>query len=178
MPPRAWARSMCRGAKSARSAALAPTWDRWLISWSSTPGRAQAAPWDAEQYRPALALQHQAGWRGAPCRSLCGLPGQRLRSYLDGIPGKGHAQRRQDAPGQEDRRPRAIPWGFPNGRFEMASATRLEADLTLDRLDQRRSLLAQLDRARQDLERSGPRQERRPLPADGVLAHQLGQGGP
>jgi hypothetical protein len=40
-------------------------------------------------------------------------------------------------------------------RFELASATRLEADLTLDRLNERRSLLAQLDRSRRDLEQSG-----------------------
>jgi hypothetical protein len=44
----------------------------------------------------------------------------------------------------------------PASRFELASATRLEADLTLDRLDRRRSLLAQLDRSRRDLEQSGP----------------------
>jgi hypothetical protein len=43
----------------------------------------------------------------------------------------------------------------PQSRFELASATRLEADLTLDRLDTRRSLLAQLDRTRRHLEQSG-----------------------
>jgi hypothetical protein len=43
----------------------------------------------------------------------------------------------------------------PDGRFELAPATRLGPDITLDRLDRRRSLLAQLDQGRRDLERSG-----------------------
>ncbi len=37
----------------------------------------------------------------------------------------------------------------PESRFELASATRLAHDITLDRLDRRRSLLQQLDQARQ-----------------------------
>jgi hypothetical protein len=36
----------------------------------------------------------------------------------------------------------------PEGRFELASATDLPADVTLDRLDRRRSLVEQFDRAR------------------------------
>jgi hypothetical protein len=42
----------------------------------------------------------------------------------------------------------------PDGRFELAAATRLGPDITLDRLDKRRSLLAQFDHGRRDLERS------------------------
>jgi hypothetical protein len=40
----------------------------------------------------------------------------------------------------------------PDGRFELASATDLPAEVTLDRLDRRRSLVEQFDRARRDLE--------------------------
>jgi hypothetical protein len=36
----------------------------------------------------------------------------------------------------------------PDGRFELATATELPADITLDRLDKRRSLVEQFDRAR------------------------------
>jgi hypothetical protein len=43
----------------------------------------------------------------------------------------------------------------PDSRFELASATRLDADITLDRLNRRRSLLAQFDRARGHLDQSG-----------------------
>jgi hypothetical protein len=43
----------------------------------------------------------------------------------------------------------------PEGRFELASATRLPADVTLDRLDRRRSLVEQFDQARGDLGRTG-----------------------
>jgi len=42
----------------------------------------------------------------------------------------------------------------PNGRFELATATELPAEMTIDRLDRRRTLLTQLDDARRDLERS------------------------
>jgi hypothetical protein len=48
----------------------------------------------------------------------------------------------------------------PAGRFELASATRLPAELTLDRLDARRSLLRQFDDARRDLERTDAGRER------------------
>jgi hypothetical protein len=43
----------------------------------------------------------------------------------------------------------------PDGRFELAEATRLGPDITLDRLNRRRSLLAQFDQQRRALERSG-----------------------
>jgi hypothetical protein len=42
----------------------------------------------------------------------------------------------------------------PESRFELASATQLPADVTLDRLDGRRSLLDQFDHARRDLDAS------------------------
>jgi hypothetical protein len=42
----------------------------------------------------------------------------------------------------------------PDSRFELAKATELPADITLDRLDTRRSLVEQFDRARRDLPRS------------------------
>lgn len=42
----------------------------------------------------------------------------------------------------------------PDSRFELATTTEIPADITLDRLDQRRHLLQQLDDARRDLERS------------------------
>ncbi len=42
----------------------------------------------------------------------------------------------------------------PDSRFELANATDLPADVTLDRLDRRRSLLEQFDAARRDLERT------------------------
>jgi hypothetical protein len=41
-----------------------------------------------------------------------------------------------------------------DGRFELASATRLPADISIDRLDRRRSLVEQFDRARAKLEHS------------------------
>jgi hypothetical protein len=41
-----------------------------------------------------------------------------------------------------------------DGRFELATATELPADVTLDRLDRRRSLVEQLDRARRDLDKT------------------------
>jgi hypothetical protein len=41
----------------------------------------------------------------------------------------------------------------PESRFELASATQLPADITLNRLDQRRSLMAQFDLARADRDR-------------------------
>lgn len=44
----------------------------------------------------------------------------------------------------------------PESRFVLASATDSPADLTLDRLDRRRSLLEQFDRARAGFERSEP----------------------
>src|SRR5262249_23193535 len=40
----------------------------------------------------------------------------------------------------------------PESRFELATATRLPADITLDRLSNRRSLAQQLDRARRERE--------------------------
>jgi hypothetical protein len=43
----------------------------------------------------------------------------------------------------------------PDSRFELASATDLPADLTLDRLNRRRALAEQFDRARRDLEQTG-----------------------
>jgi hypothetical protein len=43
----------------------------------------------------------------------------------------------------------------PDSHFELASATRLPVDVTLDRLDSRRSLVQQFDHGRRDLERSG-----------------------
>jgi hypothetical protein len=42
----------------------------------------------------------------------------------------------------------------PDSRFELASATELPADITLDRLHTRRSLVEQFDRARRDLRKS------------------------
>jgi hypothetical protein len=42
----------------------------------------------------------------------------------------------------------------PESRFELTAATELPADVTLDRLNRRRSLVEQFDRARPDLERS------------------------
>src|SRR5581483_3250432 len=42
----------------------------------------------------------------------------------------------------------------PESRFELATATDLPADVTLDRLDRRRSLLQQYDQGRRDLEQS------------------------
>jgi hypothetical protein len=39
----------------------------------------------------------------------------------------------------------------PDSRFELATATELPRDITLDRLDERRSLVEQFDRARRDL---------------------------
>jgi hypothetical protein len=42
----------------------------------------------------------------------------------------------------------------PASRFELAAATQLPADITLDRLSRRRSLVEQFDQARRDLERS------------------------
>ncbi len=42
----------------------------------------------------------------------------------------------------------------PESRLELASATRLPADMTLDRLNRRRSLVEQFDRARADLDRT------------------------
>jgi hypothetical protein len=42
----------------------------------------------------------------------------------------------------------------PESRFELASATHLPAEITLDRLHQRRGLAEQFDRARRDLEKT------------------------
>jgi hypothetical protein len=42
----------------------------------------------------------------------------------------------------------------PDSRFELATATELPADVTLDRLDRRRSLVDQFDQARRDLDRT------------------------
>lgn len=42
----------------------------------------------------------------------------------------------------------------PDSRFELAKATELPSDITLDRLDTRRSLVEQFDRARRDLQSS------------------------
>jgi hypothetical protein len=42
----------------------------------------------------------------------------------------------------------------PDGRFELATATELPAEITLDRLEQRRSLVQQFDQARRDLDDS------------------------
>ncbi len=42
----------------------------------------------------------------------------------------------------------------PESHFELAAATRLPADMTLDRLNRRRSLVEQFDRARADLDRT------------------------
>jgi hypothetical protein len=43
----------------------------------------------------------------------------------------------------------------PSSRFELAAATQLAPDITLDRLNQRRSLLAQFDKSRRDLDQTG-----------------------
>ncbi len=43
----------------------------------------------------------------------------------------------------------------PESRFELASATRLPADITLDRLNRRQTLIEQFDRVRRDLSQSG-----------------------
>src|SRR5262249_2682007 len=43
---------------------------------------------------------------------------------------------------------------MPDGRFELATATDLPKEMTLDRLDHRRSLLDQFDVARRELERT------------------------
>jgi hypothetical protein len=43
----------------------------------------------------------------------------------------------------------------PASRFELAAATQLAPDITLDRLNRRRSLLTQFDQTRRDLEQSG-----------------------
>jgi hypothetical protein len=45
-----------------------------------------------------------------------------------------------------------------DSRFDLATATELPADVTLDRLNERRSLAEQFDRARRDLDRSGSAQ--------------------
>jgi hypothetical protein len=45
----------------------------------------------------------------------------------------------------------------PDGRFELAANVSAPADLTLDRLDRRRSLTAQVDRARRDLDATDAR---------------------
>jgi hypothetical protein len=42
----------------------------------------------------------------------------------------------------------------PDSRFELATATELPADMTLDRLNRRRGLVQQFDQTRRDLERS------------------------
>jgi hypothetical protein len=42
----------------------------------------------------------------------------------------------------------------PDGRFELATATELPAEITLDRLQRRQSLVAQFDQARRDLDRT------------------------
>jgi hypothetical protein len=44
----------------------------------------------------------------------------------------------------------------PQGRFELATATELPAEMTLDRLDGRRSLVEQFDAARRELQRTEP----------------------
>ncbi len=48
----------------------------------------------------------------------------------------------------------------PEGRFELASATELPVGMTLDRLDQRRSLVEQFDHARHDLDNTPAGQSR------------------
>jgi hypothetical protein len=48
----------------------------------------------------------------------------------------------------------------PDSRFELATATEMPAGMTLDRLDRRRSLVAQFDQARRDLERTAAGQSR------------------
>lgn len=47
----------------------------------------------------------------------------------------------------------------PEGRFTLAPTTQLPAGMTLDRLDQRRSLVEQFDHARRDLEESAAGQD-------------------
>jgi hypothetical protein len=66
---------------------------------------------------------------------------------------RGEATRRVVKVLQEQRLDVAEPYMgvTPQGRFELASATDLPADVTLDRLDRRRSLVEQFDRARADL---------------------------
>ncbi|GIW79306.1 MAG: hypothetical protein KatS3mg105_1113 [Gemmatales bacterium] len=48
----------------------------------------------------------------------------------------------------------------PASRFELAGATQLPADITLDRLQKRRSLLEQFEKARADLEKTAAGQQR------------------
>jgi hypothetical protein len=59
---------------------------------------------------------------------------------------------------QEDHRTIADPYlGItPESYFELASATRLPAEITLDRLSRRRSLVEQFEQARADLDRGAP----------------------
>src|SRR5262249_58151717 len=66
---------------------------------------------------------------------------------------KGEATRRVVKVLNEQRSEFAEPYmGItPEGRFELATATDLPADITLDRLDTRRSLAEQFDRAPRDL---------------------------
>jgi len=51
----------------------------------------------------------------------------------------------------------------PESRFELAGATELPADMTLDRLDRRRSLLEQFEQARRSAERSAGRDRHREM---------------
>jgi hypothetical protein len=44
----------------------------------------------------------------------------------------------------------------PDSRFELATATQLPADITVDRLNRRQSLVAQFDQGRRDLDHSPP----------------------
>jgi hypothetical protein len=66
---------------------------------------------------------------------------------------RGEATRRVVKVLQEQRLDVAEPYRgiSPEGRFELATATDLPADITLNRLDRRRSLVEQFDRARADL---------------------------
>jgi hypothetical protein len=70
---------------------------------------------------------------------------------------RGQATRRTVKTLQEQRLDVAEPYMgvTARSRFELAAATELGADLTLDRLNRRRSLLTQFDKVRRDLERSG-----------------------
>jgi hypothetical protein len=58
----------------------------------------------------------------------------------------------------------------PESRFELATATHLPTDITLDRLNRRRSLVGQFDQARRDLDRS---QAGRSLDRYRQMAHAL-----
>ena len=68
--------------------------------------------------------------------------------------GKATRPHRQDAPAAETRHRRAVHGHHARRPFRVAGAADAVADLTLDRLDPRRSLLEQFDQGRRDLDAS------------------------